>query len=116
MIAARTGTTPDDQRLIFRGRHLGSVAALEDCGLQQGSELELVLTLKGGSKPQETGKGPQSPQSGERRSHARARAAEQLPPPAVITRPELEACCGGAGTFRAPVLNFLPELLGLSCG
>ena len=47
-IENREGIPPCEQRLIFAGRQLEDKSTLEDCGVQEGDILHLVLRLRGG--------------------------------------------------------------------
>lgn len=48
MMEEKEGIPPAQQRLIFNGSQLNDDATVEQSGIQPGTSLHLVLTLRGG--------------------------------------------------------------------
>lgn len=45
----KEGIPPEQQRLVYDGKHINDDASLADYKLQDGAKLNLVLSLRGGS-------------------------------------------------------------------
>lgn len=44
----KEGIPPEQQRLVYDGKHINDDASLDDYRLQDGAKLNLVLSLRGG--------------------------------------------------------------------
>lgn len=49
MMEEKEGISPAQQRLIFNGSQLNDDQTVQESGIQAGSSLHLVLTLRGGN-------------------------------------------------------------------
>ncbi|ESW98486.1 hypothetical protein HPODL_05246 [Ogataea parapolymorpha DL-1] len=48
-IEVKEGIPPHQQKFLFSGKQLDDDKTLEECGISAGSDLHLVLSLRGGS-------------------------------------------------------------------
>jgi ubiquitin-like protein Nedd8 len=48
VVEVKEGIPPQQQRFLFAGRQLDDDKSLEECGVVAGSDLHLVLSLRGG--------------------------------------------------------------------
>ena len=51
-IQDKEGIPPDQQRLIFAGKQLDGQKTLQECGINEGDSLSMVLRLRGGPQLQ----------------------------------------------------------------